>query len=155
MNTPRHHRLADSQLSSFYAPSPSFSSVGAASVMLRCSAPPSSSNAPLRPTVRSPSIGLVVNIMFIRTFCDDIYVLHIFDKSCIVLNLAWSSTTARMPASSLVFPCHRLTPRRYRQADGQLSPLYSFQLSFGAACVELCCLPPPSLVRNTRLCCLI
>ena len=48
-------------------------------------------------------------------------------------------------------------PRRCRLADGQLSSLYappSF-CSFGAACVKLCCLPPPSLFRNTRPCCLV
>ena len=62
------------------------------------------------------------------------------------------------PSSLVLLPCLRLTPRRHRQADDQLSPLYppspSFN-SFGAACVKLCCLPPPSLVRNTRLCCLV
>ena len=49
-------------------------------------------------------------------------------------------------------------PRRHRQADGQLSPLYLVSprfSSFGAARVKLCCLPSPSLVRNTRLCCLV
>ena len=79
-------------------------------------------------------------------------------KTCIVSNLGWSST-ARMPASSLgPFLSLLLTPWRHRQADGQLSPLYlpSPNLgSFGAACMKLCCLPPSSLVRNTRLCCLI
>ena len=96
----------------------------------------------------------------IRTFCDHINVLHIFNQICIVSKSGWSSTntTTRMPASSLVFPCPRLTPRRHRQADGQFSPLYppspSFS-SFGAACMKLCCLPPPSLVRNIFLCCLI
>ena len=54
----------------------------------------------------------------------------------IVLKSGWSST-ARMPASSLVLlPCLRLTPRRHRQAGGQVSQLYppspSFS-SFGAA----------------------
>ena len=49
------------------------------------------------------------------------------------------------PARSLVFlTCLRLTPRRHRQAIGQLSSLYSplpsFN-SFGAACVKLCGLP--------------
>ena len=74
----------------------------------------------------------------------------------------WSSTSTTVPMSAssllIVFPGLRLTPRRHRQADGQLSPLYppspSFS-SFGAACVNLCCLPPPSVVRNIRLCCLV
>ena len=35
---PRRHHLADGPLSSLYAPSPSFSSIGAASVMMCCSA---------------------------------------------------------------------------------------------------------------------
>ena len=45
-NTPRRHRLADGQLSLVYPPSPSFSSFGAASVML-CCFPPASANTPL------------------------------------------------------------------------------------------------------------
>ena len=49
-NTPRRRRLADGQLSSLYAP-PSFSSFGAASVLMCCSARPASSSAPLRPIV--------------------------------------------------------------------------------------------------------
>ena len=44
--TPRRHRLADGQLSSLYAPLPSLSSMGAASVMMCCSARPASSSAP-------------------------------------------------------------------------------------------------------------
>ena len=44
-NTPRRHRLADGQLSSLYAPLPSFSSFGAASMMC-CSARPASWSAP-------------------------------------------------------------------------------------------------------------
>ena len=62
-NSLRRHRLADGQLSSLYAPSPIFSSFGVASVILCCSAPPTSSSAPLRPSVPYPSIGLVVYIM--------------------------------------------------------------------------------------------
>ena len=154
-NTTRRHHHADGQLSSLYAPSPSFSSFGAAFVM--CSSAPASSSAPLLPSVRCPSIGLVVNILYIRIFCGHLNVLYIFDQTCIVLQPGWSSTntTARMPASPLVFPCLRLTPRRHRQADDQLSPLHpsspSFS-SFSADCVKLCCLPPPSLVRKIGLC---
>ena len=86
---------------------------------------------------------------YIQTFCEHLNILSVFDhrQTCIVLKSGWSST-ARMPASSLVLlPCLRLTTRRHRQADGQLSPLYSpspsFR-SFGAACVKRCCLPLPS-----------
>ena len=137
-----------------------FSSFGAVSVMLCCFTPPAYSSAPLRSSVCYPSIGLVVNIIYIRIFCGHISVFHNFDQNCIVLKSGWSSTstTARMPASSLVFLCLRLTPLRHHQADGQLSPLYPPSpcfSSFGAACVNLCCLPPSSLVRNIRLRCLI
>ena len=45
-NTPRRHRLVDGQFSLPYPPSPSFSSFGAASVML-CCFPPASANTPL------------------------------------------------------------------------------------------------------------
>ena len=74
-------------------------------------------------------------------------------QTCIVLK-SGSSSTARMPASSLVLlPCLS----HHGQADGQLSPLYSPSPSFstfGAAYVKLCYLPP-SLVRNLRLYCLV
>ena len=101
---------------------------------------------------------LVVNIMCIQGFCDNLNVIYIFDQTCIALKSGWSSTT-RMPVWSLVLlPSLPLTPKRHRQADGQLSPRYppspSFS-SFGAACVKLCGLPPPSPGRNIRLCCLI
>ena len=43
---PRRHHLADGPLSSLYAPSPSLSSFGAASVIMCCSARPASSSAP-------------------------------------------------------------------------------------------------------------
>ena len=48
-------------------PSPSFSSFGAASVMLCCSVPPAYSSTPLRPSVHYPSISLVVNRMYINS----------------------------------------------------------------------------------------
>ena len=124
--------------------------------LLCCSAPLASSSEPIRPTACYPSIGLVVNIVHIRTFCDHINVLHMVDKTSIVLKSALRFTAARMLASSLDFPCLRLTPRRHHQADGQLKPLSppspSFS-SFGDARVKLYSLPPPSLVRNTCLCC--
>ena len=54
--------------------------------------------------------------------------------------------------------CLTNTLRRHHLAVGHRSSSYpppppSFS-SFGAACVRLCCLPP-SLVRNTRFCCLV
>ena len=42
----QRHYLADGPLSSFYAPSPSLSSFGAASVIMSCSARPACSSAP-------------------------------------------------------------------------------------------------------------
>ena len=125
-------------------------------VMLCCSAAPASSSTPLRPSVHYPSISLVVKLMFIQTFCDHLNVI-IFSirQTCIVLKSGWSST-ARIRASSLVLlPSLPLPPRRHRQADGQLSPLYPPSPSFsscGAVYVKLSCLLPPSLVRNTCLC---
>ena len=66
---------------------------------------------------------------------------------------------ANARASSLVLlPSLPLTRRRHHQADGQLSSLYRPSPSFssiGAACVKLCCLPPPLFVRSTRFCCLV
>ena len=83
---PRRHHLADGPLSSLYAPSPSLSSVGAASVMMCCSARPASSSAPSV----LPEDRIIINI---RRCCDHINVLHIFDETCIVLKLGWRSTT--------------------------------------------------------------
>ena len=87
---PRRHYLADG--SSLYAPSPSLSSFGAASVMMFFSAPPASWSVPLRQSVRYRSTDLVVNIMCIRTFCDHINILHIFESFEVRLELlchAW------------------------------------------------------------------
>ena len=116
-----------------YPPSPSFSSFGAASVMLYSSAPPTCSSPPLRPSVHYPSTSLVN--LSIQTFCNHLNALFFLPDLIIVLKSGWSST-ARMPASSLVLlPSLPLSPRRHSQADGQLSPLPpspSFS-SFGAA----------------------
>ena len=86
-NTPRRHRVADGQLSSSYAPLPCFSLFGAAScdVLFR--------SACLLERTVCATIGLVVNIISIRRFCDQINVLHIFDPTCIVLKLGWRYTT--------------------------------------------------------------
>ena len=112
-NTPRRHRPDDGQLSSIYPPSLSFSSFGAASVMLCCSSPPASSNTPLRPSVCYPSISLVVNIMYICMFCDRLNELYIFDPTCIV------SSHAGAPRSLPL--CH---PRPHHHANGQFSSIY-------------------------------
>ena len=87
---PRRHHLADG--SSLYAPSPSLSSFSAASVMLCCSAPPASWRVPLRQSVSYRSTDLVVKIMCIRTFCEHINILHIFESFEVGLELlchAW------------------------------------------------------------------
>ena len=85
---PRCHHLADGPLSSLYAPSPSLSSFGAASVMMCCSARPASSSAPS--VLPEDRIGR--NTIYVRRCCDHIK-LHIFDRNCIVLKLGWRSTT--------------------------------------------------------------
>ena len=72
---PRRHHLADGPLSSLYAPSPSLSSFGAASLMMCCSARPASSSAPS--VLPEDLIGR--NIINIRC-CDHIKVLNIFDR---------------------------------------------------------------------------
>ena len=79
-NTPQGHRLADGQLSPLYPPSPSFSSFGVASVIC-CSAPPASSSTPLRTSVYYPSMNLVLNIIYIPTFCEYLNILYIFDPT--------------------------------------------------------------------------
>ena len=78
--------------------------------MLCCSVPAASSNAPLRQSVRYPNIGLVVNKIYIRIFCDHINVLQVFDQTCIVVKSAWNSNAApgskgrpSLPSSAL--PC--------------------------------------------------
>ena len=78
-STPRRHRLADGRLSSLHPPSPSFSSFGAASVMLWCSAP-ACSGAPLRASVYYQSFS-IVNIMCIQTFCDHLNGIYFFDQT--------------------------------------------------------------------------
>ena len=121
---------------SLYPPSPSFSSFGAASVMLCCSPPPGSSSTPFRPSVCYPSNSLVVTRVYIRIFCDHLNVFYIFDPTCMVKS-GWSSTV-RMPAPrrqssfpvSLSSPdatakpaasSHHFTPPR--QVSARLAPL--------------------------------
>ena len=126
--------------------SSSFSSFGAASEMLCGCALPACSSTPLRPSVHYPSISLVVNIMYIQTFCEHLDVLYMFStrQTCIALKSGWSSTP-RMPASSLgLLPCLQLPPIYFP------SPSSS---SFGAACVKLCCLP--LRWSETSVCCLV
>ena len=84
---PRRHHLADGPLSSLYAPSPSLSSFGAASVMMCCSARPAFSSAPSV----LPEDRIDRNIIYLRQFCDYINALHIFDQTFIVSKFCWRS----------------------------------------------------------------
>ena len=123
-------------------------------VVLLCS----SSSTPLRPSVCYPNINMVVSIMYIRICCDHLNTLYIFDPTRVVLSQARALRRDCRASSLVILPSLPLTPRRHRHADGQLSSLYppspSFN-SFDAACMKLCCLLPPSRIRNTYLCCII
>ena len=137
-NTPRRHRPDDGQLSSIYPPSLSFSSFGAASVMLCCSSPPASSNTPLRPSVCHPSISLVVNIMFIRIFCEHLNVLYVFDPTCIVLKSGWSSTACLVVSPPSLSHSIPPTPPPSRLPDLiTLPPLTKFQRVWRRLCEAL------------------
>ena len=120
----------------------------------------------------TPSISLVVNIMYIETFCEHLNIIYILDQTDLYrleVRLELNGTNACLIVSPpSLSPSHPPTPPPSR--DGQLSPLYPpspSSRSCGAACVKLCCLPPTSLcvklcclpptslVRNIRLCCLV
>ena len=98
----------------------------------------------------------------IQPFCEHLNAISIFDKTGLYrfeVRLELYAENVRLIVSPpSLSPSLPLSLRRHRHVDGQLSPLYppspSFS-SFGAACVKLCCLPTPSLVRNIRLCCLV
>ena len=132
-NTPRRHRLADGQLSSLYPPSPTFSSFGTTSVMLRCSASSDCSSTLFRPFVHYPSTRLFLNIMCTQTFCEHLNVLYIFDQTDLYrfeVRLEVYGAHARLivnPPS--LSPSHLQTPppRRW-PALTTLSPLAKFQL---------------------------
>ena len=125
--TPQRHRLADDQLSSLYPSSPSFSSFGAASVVLCCSAHPACSSTPLRPSAHYyPSISLV-NVMCIQTFFDHLNVLFIFDQTglyCFEVRPELYGVNVRLVVSPL-----SLTPPSSRWPALTTSPpLAKFQL---------------------------
>ena len=126
--------------------------------MMCCPVPTACSSTHLRPSVHYRSIGLAVNIMCIQRFCDHLNVLYIFDQTGLYrfeVRLELYSANALLVVSPLsLSPSHPPTPppSRCPALTTLLSPSFS---SFGAASVKLCCLPPPSLVRNTRFCCLI
>ena len=124
---PRRHHLADGPLSSLYAPSPSLSSFGAASVMMCCSARPASSRAPS--VLPEDRVGR--NIIYNRRFSDHIDVLHIFDQTCIVLKFGWRSTTSppdlwsssSVPGSPPIRDSNQ-RPRARRDIDLTAGPQY-------------------------------
>ena len=157
-NTPRHLRLADGQLSSLYQPSPCFSSFDATSAMLCGPAPPACSSTPFLSFMHYQSVSLVVNVMCIQTFRGHLNALHIFDQTYLYrfeAKLELYDANARFFVSLPSFsPCHQVTPPpSLRQALTTFPPSLSFS-SVCPAYVNLCCFPPPSLVRNTRLFCL-
>ena len=142
--------------SSHHPTSPIFSSCDAACVMLCCSVLPSSSSTPLRPSVYNASISLLVNIISIRTVCDNLDVLYISTRqACIVLKSGWSSTARmrRLIVSPPALSRHPTTtpPSRWL-APTTLPPLAKFQLVWRRLCEALL---SSSLVRNTRFCCLV
>ena len=135
---PRRHHLADGPLSSLYAPSPSLSSFGAASVMMCCSARPASSSAPS--VLPEDRIGR--NIICIRRCCDHIDVLHIFDQTCIV-------------GPPLLSPPHPPTPQPSRWPALTTLPVFAkFQLVWRRLC-EAVRLSSSLVGHNHRRCCLV
>ena len=120
-NAPRRRHPSDGQLSSLYPTSLSFSSFGAARVM--CCLPPASSSTPLRPSVYNASVSLLVNIVCIRSFCDHINVLNIFDQIVSFSSQAGALRRECRVSSLVLVPSLSLTPQRHRQADGQLPSL--------------------------------
>ena len=119
---------------------------------------PACSSTLLRPSVHYPTISLS-QILCVFKHCDHLNVLYIFDQTDLYrfeVRLELYGADARLvvcpPPPSF---SHIPTPPPSRwPALTNFSPSPSFS-SFGAACVKLCCLPPPSLVRNTCLCCLM
>ena len=134
-------------------PSPSFSSFGAASMMLCCSVPPACSSTPLQPSMNYPSISIIVNIMCIQTFCEHLNVLYIFDQTDLhrfKIRQELSSANPRLivsppPLSS----SHPPTPPSNRwPALTTLPPLAKFQLVWRRLCEALLSSFSLSLVRN-------
>ena len=149
---PRRHRLADGALSSLYAPSPSLSPFGAASVMKCCSTRPASSSAPS--VLSEDRTGR--NRMYIRRFCDHINVLHIFDQACIVSTLGWRSTTGPpdLFSSSLVPVSPPDATAKPMASSHHFTPFAKFNLVWRRLCKAL--RPSSSLARqNHRRCRLV
>ena len=141
-NTPRRYRLADGQILSLYPPSPSYSSFGAASVLLCCSAPPACSSIPLRLPVHYPSISLVVNKMcIIQIFCDHLNV-YFFDQIDLcrfeVRSELYGANARLVVIPPSLSPSHTQTPPPSRwPALTTFPPVAKFQLVWNRLCEAL------------------
>ena len=144
---PRHRHLADGPLSSLYAPSPSLSSFGAASVMMCCSARPASSRAPSalpKPMASShhfdpfAKFKLVWRRICICRFCNHLNVL-ILDQTCIVSKVGWRSTTGLLIfGPPLLSPAHPPTQPQSRWSALTTLPFFAkFKLVWRRLCEAL------------------
>ena len=125
-NTLRRHCLADCELSLLDAPPPCFSLFVVACVTLCCTAFPACLSTALRPSVHHPSISLVVNMLYIRTFCQYLTVLYRLDQAYMYrfevrqeINRANVRLVVSFPSLS---PSHPTTPPLSRWLALPLTP---------------------------------
>ena len=152
-NTPRRCHPIDDQLWSLNSSSPRFSSFGTDCLML-CFFLHASLSTPLLSSVYSASICVVVSkVACIRPFCDDLND-PIYCRPHVTVLKQIQNCTARIPYSVVSPRFPSLSP-----ADATAKPMASQYhitpsspnlISFGVACVKLCCLPPA--FPNTRCC---
>ena len=94
-----------------------------------------------------PHISRVIKIMYMSIFCDPSKCPLFFRPDLYRVEVRLE----RLVVTPSLSPSHSPTPPPSRWPAlitlSTPSPCFS---SFGAACVKLCCLPPPSLVRNIR-----
>ena len=77
------------------------------------------------PSLCYPRIGLVVNIIYIRRYFDQINILSYVRPGLYCFEVRLELYDGDGPSSSLGrLPCLRLTPPRHRKPNGQLSPDY-------------------------------
>ena len=110
-------------------------------LMLCCSTPPACPSTPSRPSVHYPSISLVVNVMYIQTFCENINVLFIFDQADMYrfevrLELYVATASIVIPPSLSPSPPPTPPPSRW-PALTTLTPLAEFQLIWHLLCEAL------------------